>query len=187
MLVSLQMSSFLTWSFMVLPLAHLSILISLAWSHVSLNCVHMQVHVVVVLMLRAHVNFNLVFASGLFVSYIAILIKFGTVDTGKGWHCQLCPCAIRGITTCHKVRHSLSLPIVTYICMRELPHFRHGPTSSFLHSQPIQTHPSGSVPLAKCSFGMIPLLRHSVDLSPRAFHASRRLPTMWYEHLVLRC
>ena len=74
MLVSLQMSSFLTWSFLLLPLAHLSSLISLAWSHVSLNCVHMQVHVVVVLILRAHVNFNLVFASGLFVSYITILI-----------------------------------------------------------------------------------------------------------------
>ena len=40
---------------MVLPLAHLSSLVSLAWSHVSLNnCVHMQVHVVVVLMLCAY-------------------------------------------------------------------------------------------------------------------------------------
>ena len=29
-----------------------------------------------------------------------------------------------------------------------------------------------SVPLAKCSFGMIPLSRHSVDRSPRAFHSS---------------
>ena len=41
------------------------------------------------------------------------------------------------------MRHSLSLPTVTYICMGELPHFHHGPTSSFLHSQPIQTPPSG--------------------------------------------
>ena len=58
---------------MVLPLDHLSSLISLAWSHVSLNnCVHMQVHVVVVLMLRAYVNFNLVFASDLFVIYYHI-------------------------------------------------------------------------------------------------------------------
>ena len=29
-----------------------------------------------------------------------------------------------------------------------------------------------SGPLAKCSFGMIPLSRHSVDRSPRAFHSS---------------
>ena len=28
------------------------------------------------------------------------------------------------------------------------------------------------MPLAKCSFGMIPLSRHSVDRSPRAFHTS---------------
>ena len=46
------------------------------------------------------------------------------------------------------MRHSLSLPTVKYICMRELPHFHHGPTSS------------------------LPLSRHSVDLSPRAFHSS---------------
>ena len=25
---------------------------------------------------------------------------FGTVDTGKGWHSQVCPCAIGGIATC---------------------------------------------------------------------------------------
>ena len=68
---------------------------------------------------------------------------FGTVDTGKGWHSQDCPRAIGGINTCHKMRHSLFLPIVTYICMREFPHFHHGPTTSFLHSQPIQTPPSG--------------------------------------------
>ena len=29
-----------------------------------------------------------------------------------------------------------------------------------------------SEPLAKCSFGMIPLSHHSVDRSPRAFHSS---------------
>ena len=62
---------------------------------------------------------------------------FGTVDTGKGWKSQVCPRANGGITTCHKMRHSLSLPTVTYICMGELPHFHHSPTTSFLHSQPI--------------------------------------------------
>ena len=56
---------------------------------------------------------------------------FGIFDTGKGWHSQVCPCAIGGINTCHKMRHNLSLPTVTYICMRELPHFHHGPTTSF--------------------------------------------------------
>ena len=69
---------------------------------------------------------------------------FGTVDTGEGWKSQVCPRAIGGITTCHKMIHSLSLPTVTYICMGELPHFHHSPTTSFLHSQPIQAPPSGS-------------------------------------------
>ena len=35
--------------------------------------------------------------------------------TLKGWHSQVCPRAIGGINTCHKMRHSLSLPTVTYI------------------------------------------------------------------------
>ena len=49
----------------------LSILISLVWSHVSLNkCVQMQVHVVVVLVVCACVNINLVLASDLFVLVI---------------------------------------------------------------------------------------------------------------------
>ena len=100
---------------------------------------------------------------------------FGTVDTGKGWKSQVCPRAIGGITTCHKMRHSLSLPTVTYICMGELPHFHHSPTTSFLHSQPIQAPQSG--PGLVCAAGqmfiwMIPLSRHSVDRSPRAFHSS---------------
>ena len=37
---------------------------------------------------------------------------FGTVDTDKGWNSQVCPRAIGGITTGHKMRHSLSLPTV---------------------------------------------------------------------------
>ena len=36
MLASLQMSSFMMWSFIVLPLAHLSILISVVWGFVHL-------------------------------------------------------------------------------------------------------------------------------------------------------
>ena len=68
---------------------------------------------------------------------------FGTVDTGNVWKSQVCPRAIGGITTCHKMRYSLSVPTVTYICMGELPHFQHSPITSFLHTQPIQTPPSG--------------------------------------------
>ena len=49
--------------------------------------------------------------------------------------------------------YSLSLPTVTYICMRELPRFHHGPTSSFLHSQPIQTPPRG--PVLICAAGQM--------------------------------
>ena len=98
---------------------------------------------------------------------------FGTVDTGKSWKSQVCPRAIGGITTCHKMRPSVSLPTITYICIGELRHFHHSPTTSFLHSQPIQTHPSGpGLVWTKCSFGMIPLSLHSVDYSPRAFHSS---------------
>ena len=36
----------------------------------------------------------------------------------------------------------------------------------------LQVDQGSSVPLAKCSFGMIPLSRHSVDRSPRVFHSS---------------
>ena len=78
---------------------------------------------------------------------------FGTVDTGKGWHSQVCPHAIGGINTCHKMRHSLSVTTVTCICMGGLPHFHHGPTTSFLHSQPIQTPPSG--PGLICAAGQV--------------------------------
>ena len=76
------------------------------------------------------------------IIYIFLPI-FGRVDTGEGWNSKVCPRTIGGISTWHKMIHSLSLPTVTYICMRELPHFHHGTTTSFLHSRPIQTHPSG--------------------------------------------
>ena len=73
---------------------------------------------------------------------VRLLPVFCTVYTGKGGiarsvHVQL------GASTRHKMRHSLSLPTVTCICMRALPHCYNGPTTSFLHSQPIQTPPSG--------------------------------------------
>ena len=65
------------------------------------------------------------------------------------------------------IHSSLSLRTVTY--------FNRDPTSSLLCSQPIQTPPSGPVLICaagNCSFGMIPLLRHSVDRSLRVFHFS---------------
>ena len=70
------------------------------------------------------------------------------VGIARSAHVQL-----GGINTCHKMIHCLSLPTVTYICMGELPHFHHGPTSSFLHSQPIQTPPSG--PGLICAAGQV--------------------------------
>ena len=94
----------------------------------------------------------------------------GTVDTSK-----VCPRAIWGINTCHHMRHSLSLPTVTCICMRELPHSHHGRQRRFCtlsRFKLLQVDQGSPVPLAKCSFGMIPLSRHSVDRSPRAFHSS---------------
>ena len=99
---------------------------------------------------------------------------FGTVDTDKGWHSQVYPRTIGGITTCHKMRHNMSLPTVTYFCMRELPNCHHDPTSPSqqIESKLIQVDQGSSVPLAKCSFGMIPLSRYSVYRSPRAFHPS---------------
>ena len=64
-------------------------------------------------------------------------LTLARVGIARSVHVQL------GASTRHKMRHSLSLPTVTCICMRELPHFYNGPTMSFLHSQPIQTPPSG--------------------------------------------
>ena len=102
---------------------------------------------------------------------------FGTVDTGKGWKSQVCPRAIGGITTCHKMRHSLSLPTVTYSTSVWESFYifiiaRQRAFCTLSRFKLIQVGQGSSVPLAKCSFGMIPLSRHSVDRSPRAFHSS---------------
>ena len=72
---------------------------------------------------------------------------------GSKWLGRTLFITVGGITTCHKMRHSLSLPTVTYICMGELPHFHHSPTTSFLHSQPIQAPPSG--PGLVCAAGQM--------------------------------
>ena len=111
---------------------------------------------------------------------------FGTVDIGKGWHSQVCQRAIGGIYTCHKMRHSrLSPQSHTYVW--ESFHIfimaRQRPFCTLSRFKLLQVDRGSSVPLAKCSFGMIPLSRHSVvDHQGR----STPLPTMWYEHLVLR-
>ena len=100
-------------------------------------------------------------------SYCYIFLPvFGTVDIGQSWYSQVCPRAIWGITTCHKMRHSLSLTTVTHIMARQRPFCT---LSRFNSSKWTRDH---LCPLAKCSFGMIPLSRHSVDLSPRVFHSS---------------
>ena len=101
---------------------------------------------------------------------------FGTVDTGKGWKSQVCPRAIGGITTCHKMRHSLSLPTVTYICMGELPHFHHSPTTSFLHSQPIQAPPSG--PGLVCAAGQM-FIWDDPSATPLSWSFTKGVPLLY--------
>ena len=101
---------------------------------------------------------------------------FGTVDTGKGWKSQVCPRAIGGITTCHKMRHSLSLPTVTYICMGELPHFHHSPTTSFLHSQPIQAPPSG--PGLVCAAGQM-FIWDDPSVTPLSWSFTKGVPLLY--------
>ena len=101
---------------------------------------------------------------------------FGTVDTGKGWKSQVCPRAIGGITTCHKMRHSLSLPTVTYICMGEPPHFHYSPTTSFLHSQPIQAPPSG--PGLVCAVGQVFIWDYP-SVSPLSWSFTKGVPLLY--------
>ena len=103
---------------------------------------------------------------------------FGTVDTGKGWTSQVCPRAIGGITTRHKMRHSLSLPTVTYICMGELPHFHHSPTTSFLHSQPIQAPPSG--PGFVCAAGQT-FIWDDPSVTPLSWSFTKGVPPLYQQ------
>ena len=98
---------------------------------------------------------------------------FGTVDIDKCWYSQVCPVAIGGIITCHKMRHR------GLVCL--YPQSRLFETASTFSLWPDivlsvlsadKLTRGSSVPLAKCSFGMIPLSRHSVDRSPRVLHSS---------------
>ena len=104
---------------------------------------------------------------------------FGTVDTGKGSNSQVCERAIGGITTCHKMRHTVRHSL------RHL--YERASTFSswpFLHSRPIQTPPSG--PGLICATGHVFIWDDpSVTPLSRYFHSS--IHNMWYEHLVLRC
>ena len=106
---------------------------------------------------------------------------FGTVETGNGWNSQVRPRAIGGITTCHKMRHNLSLPTVTYIFMRELPHFRYCPTSSFLHSQPIQTPPSGSGLI--CAIGQV-FIWDDPSVTPLSWSFTKGVPLLYTHHVM---
>ena len=62
--------------------------------------------------------------------------------------------------------------------MRELPHFHHGPTPSFLHSQPIENPPSGQGLICAADQMFIwddpsfTPLSYFIDRSPRAFHST---------------
>ena len=81
---------------------------------------------------------------------VRFLPVFATVDIGNVWHSQVCPRVIGGIDTCHKMRHSPYMPTVTY---RRASTFSSCPTTPFLHSQPIQTSPSG--PGLICAAGQV--------------------------------
>ena len=51
---------------------------------------------------------------------------------------------------------------------------RHRPFCTLSRFKLLQVYQGSFVPLAKCSFGMIPMSRHSVDRSPRASHSCTR-------------
>ena len=101
---------------------------------------------------------------------------FVAVDAGKSLNRRVCPRASSGITTCHKMRHSLSLSPQSNTSVWDSFHIfimaRQRPFCNLSRFKLLQVDHGSSVPLAKCSFGMIPLPRHSVDRSPRAFHSS---------------
>ena len=81
------------------------------------------------------------------------------------------------------MRHSLSLPTVTYICMGELPYFHHSPTTSFLHSQPIQAPPSG--PGLVCSAGQMFIWDYP-SVTPLSWSFTKGVGTTPRTHNVVR-
>ena len=74
------------------------------------------------------------------------------------------------------MRHSLSRPTVTCICMGELPQFHHGPTTSFLHSQPIQTSPSG--PGLICAAGLV-FIWDDPSVTPLSWSFTKGVPLLY--------
>ena len=104
--------------------------------------------------------------------YYRLLPVFGTVYTGKDWHSQVCPRAsphvIRWDIVCLSPRSHTSVCESFHIFIMA----RQRPFCTLSRFKLLQVVQGSSVTLAKCSFGMIPLSRHSVDRSPRAFHSS---------------
>ena len=113
---------------------------------------------------------------------------FGTVDTGNGWHSQVCPHAIGGINTCHKMRHSLS------VCHHSHMHL-YGRASTFSSWPDIvisllsaDSNSSKWTRTNRCRWPSVHLgwslcpAPQLIDHQGRSTH----LPTMWYENIVLR-
>ena len=93
------------------------------------------------------------------------------------WNSQVCSRAIGGINTCHKMRHSKCLSPQSHrptSVWESIPIFimaRQSPFCTLSRCKLLQVGQGSSVPLAKCPFRIIPLSRHSVNRSPRAFHS----------------
>ena len=116
----------------------------------------------------------------------------GTVDIGKvgiarSVHVQSAasPHVIRSYIVCFSpYSHTSAWESVHIFTMARLR-----PFCTLSRFKLLQVDQGSSVPLTKSSFGMIPLSRHSVDRSPRVFHASTHnvVRSTPYDHLVLRC
>ena len=114
---------------------------------------------------------------------------FGAVDTGKGWHNQVCPRAIGGINTCHKMRHSLSLPTVTYICMRERASTFSSWPDNVLSALSADSNSSKWTRAHLCHWPSVHLGWSLCYATQLIVHQGRStaLLEMCYEHLVLSC
>ena len=115
------------------------------------------------------------------------LAVFGTVDTGKGWHSQVCPHTIGGINRCHKVRHSLSLTTVAFHLYERAFTLSSWP-DIVLSALSVDSNSSKWTRALLCRWPSVLLgwsLCHATQL---IIHQGRStLATMWYKHLVLRC
>ena len=105
--------------------------------------------------LSVRVLFGFTFCPAYIASWLSPRsLLFDTVDTGKGWVGIARPAHVQLGASTHVIRwYIVCLSPVTCMTLRELPHFHHGSTSSFLYSQSIQAPPSG--PGLNCAAGKV--------------------------------